>query len=153
MKKEKHGQSFILQRITKLLEHISSIVWENYRGLESAPERGVIELTMAKQFYQKVDHFTTWLVGVLQQFWQFSPEDLSQKIFSLLVPGYKVHLQLLLLRFCGSFVLFSIAKRESFVFLGGMSRTVIMWNQCFRKDLHFLFLFVVVDLWICSGTW
>ena len=45
------------------------------QGLESGLERGgicnVIELVMAKQVYKKVDHFTTWLVGVLQKFWQF----------------------------------------------------------------------------------
>ena len=72
---ETHGQSFIWQRITKLLEHISSKVWENCRGLESGPECGgigsVIEIAMANQVYQKIDHFTTWLVGVLQKFWQF----------------------------------------------------------------------------------
>ena len=66
---ETHDQSFIWQRITKLLEHISSTVWENCRGLESGPGRGgigsVIELAMAKQVYKKIDHFTTWLVGVL----------------------------------------------------------------------------------------
>ena len=42
--------------------------------MESEPERGgigsVIELAMAKQVHQKIDHFTTWLVGVLQKFWQ-----------------------------------------------------------------------------------
>ena len=47
----------------KLLENISSKVWENCRGLEFGPERGgigsVIELAMAKQVYQKIDHFTT----------------------------------------------------------------------------------------------
>ena len=64
------------QRITKLLEHISSEVWENCRRLESGPERGgigsvVIELAMVMQVYQKIDHFTTWLVVVLQKFWQF----------------------------------------------------------------------------------
>ena len=72
---ETHGQSFIWQRIRKLLEHISSKVWENCTGLESGPERGgvgsVIELAMAQQIYQKMDHFTTSLVGVLQKFWQF----------------------------------------------------------------------------------
>ena len=40
--------------------------------MESEPERGgigsVIELAMAKQFYKKVDHFTTWLVEVFQKF-------------------------------------------------------------------------------------
>ena len=45
------------------------------QGLKSGPERGgigsVIELAMAKQVYKKVDHFTTWLFGVLQKFWQF----------------------------------------------------------------------------------
>ena len=60
---ETHGQSFTWQRITKLLEHISSKVWENCKGLESGPERGgigsVIELVMAKQVLKKVDHFTT----------------------------------------------------------------------------------------------
>ena len=69
---ETHGQSCIWQRITKLLEHISSKMWKNCRRLESVPECGgigsVIELAMAKQ---KIDHFTTWLVGVLQKFWQF----------------------------------------------------------------------------------
>ena len=72
---ETHGESFIWQRITKLLEHISSKVWENCSGLESETERGdigsVIDLAMAKQIYQEIDHFTTWLVGVLQKFWQF----------------------------------------------------------------------------------
>ena len=71
---ETHGQSFIWQRITKLLEHISSKLCKNCRGLESGPEHGgigsVIELAMAKQVYQ-IDRFTTWLVGVLQKFWQF----------------------------------------------------------------------------------
>ena len=56
----------------RLLEHISSKVWENCRGLNSGPERGgigsVIELAMAKQVYKKDDRFTTWLVGVLQSF-------------------------------------------------------------------------------------
>ena len=140
---ETHGQSFIWQRITKLLEHFSSEVRENYRGLESGIERGgigsVIELAMAKQVYQKIDHFTTWLVGVLQKFWQFQPGDISQKNFSLLVPGYKVHRQLLPLRFCGSFVLISIAKRKSFEFLVWKNQTIIRWNPCFRKDLHFLY--------------
>ena len=73
--RETNGQSFSWQRITKLLEHISSKVWENCRRLEFGPERGnigsVIELAMAKQVYQKIDDFTTWLVGVLQKFWQF----------------------------------------------------------------------------------
>ena len=58
-----------------LLEHISSKVWENFMRLESGPERGgigsVIELAVAKQVYKKDDRFTTWLVGVLQKFWQF----------------------------------------------------------------------------------
>ena len=37
--------------------------------------------------------------------------------FSLFLPGYKVHLQLLPLGSCGSFVLFSSAKSEIFRFL------------------------------------
>ena len=139
---EIQGQSCIWQRITKLLEHISSKMWKNCRRLESGPERGrigsVIELAMAKRVYLKTDHFKTWLVEVLQKFWQFKPGDLFKKI-SLLVPGYKVHLQLLPLRFCGSFVLFSFAKCESFEFLGWKNQTVIRWNQCFRKDLNFLY--------------
>ena len=81
---ETHGQSFFDKGFTRLLEHISSKVWKNFRGLESGPERGgigsVIELAMATQVYKKVDHFTTWLVGVLQKFWQFQPEGLSKKI-------------------------------------------------------------------------
>ena len=54
---ETHGQSFIWRRITKLLEHISSKVWKNCKGLESGIERGgigsVIELATAKQVYEK----------------------------------------------------------------------------------------------------
>ena len=50
---EFYGQSFFWQRIRRLLEHISSKVWENCRRPESGPERGgivsVIELTMAEQ--------------------------------------------------------------------------------------------------------
>ena len=42
----------------KLLEHVSSKVWENCRGLESGPERGgigsVIKLAMAKEVYKKL---------------------------------------------------------------------------------------------------
>ena len=72
---ETHGQSFTWKRITKLLDHISSKVWENCRGPESGPEGGgigsVIELVMAQQVYKNIDHFKTWLVGVLQKFWQF----------------------------------------------------------------------------------
>ena len=72
---ETHGQSFFWQRITKLLEHISSKMWENSRGLETGPERGgigsVIELAMGKQVYKKDERCTTWLVRVLQKFWQF----------------------------------------------------------------------------------
>ena len=53
---ETHGQSIIWRRITKLLEHISSKVWETCKGLESGPERGgigsVIELATAKQVYK-----------------------------------------------------------------------------------------------------
>ena len=71
---ETHGQSFTWQKITKLLEHISSKVWENGRGPESGPAPGgidsVIERATAKQVYKRV-HFTTRLVGVLQKFWQF----------------------------------------------------------------------------------
>ena len=66
---------FFWQNITRLLEHISSKVWKNYKGMESGPESGdtdsVIELAMAKQVYKVVDHNTTWLVGVLHKFWQF----------------------------------------------------------------------------------
>ena len=66
MKNEKlMVNQFFLLRIRRLLEQISAEVCENCRGLESGPERGdidsVIELTPAKQVYQKVDHFTTWL--------------------------------------------------------------------------------------------
>ena len=71
---ETHSQSFTWQKITKLLEHISSKVWENGRGSESGPAPGgidsVIERATAKQVYKRV-HFTTRLVGVLQKFWQF----------------------------------------------------------------------------------
>ena len=56
-------------------EHISSKMWKNCGRLESGPERGgidsVIDFAMVKQVYQKIDLFTTWLVGVLQKFWQF----------------------------------------------------------------------------------
>ena len=38
-------------------------MWKNCRRLESGPERGgigsVIDFAMAKQVYQKIDHFTT----------------------------------------------------------------------------------------------
>ena len=64
-----------LAKYFEALEHNSSKLWENCKGLESGAERGgigsVIEFAMAKQVYQKTDHFTTWLVGVLQKFWQF----------------------------------------------------------------------------------
>ena len=86
-----------------------------------------------------------------RSFDSFDLETSLKNFFSLLVPCYKVHLQLLPLRFCGSFVLFSVAKRESFEFLDWKNQTVIWWNQCFRKDLHFFVLFfVMVELWICT---
>ena len=83
---EKNSWSIIyLTKDYEALEHNSSKVWENSRGLESGPERGgigsVIEHAMAKQVHQKIDHFATWIVGVLQKFWQFWPGDLSQKNF------------------------------------------------------------------------
>ena len=63
MKNEKLMVNFFRQRIRRLLEHISSKVRENCRGLESGPERGgigsLIELATAEQVYKKVDHFTT----------------------------------------------------------------------------------------------
>ena len=65
--------------------------------------------------------------------------EASQKNSSFFLPGYKVHLQLLPMRLCGSFVLFSNAKRESFEFLVRISQTVIRWNPCFWKDIHFLY--------------
>ena len=75
MKNEKlMVNQFFWQRITRLLEHISWKVWENCSDVWSGPEGGgigsVIGLAMAKQIYRKVDHITTWLVGVLQKFWQ-----------------------------------------------------------------------------------
>ena len=80
---EAYGQSFVWQTITKLLEHISSKVWKNCRGLESGPERdgigSVIELAMAKQVHKKVDHFTTWLVGVMQKFDSFKMDASLKK--------------------------------------------------------------------------
>ena len=64
-----------LLKIKRPLEHNSSKMWENCRGLESGSERGgiasVFELTMAKQVYKEVDYFTTRSVaevGVLQKF-------------------------------------------------------------------------------------
>ena len=55
---------FFRQRITILLEHIFSKVWENYRELQSGPDESggigsVIELAMAKQDNKKVEHITT----------------------------------------------------------------------------------------------
>ena len=42
----------------RLLEHISSKKWENFKGLESGPERGdigsVIGFAMSKQVYKKL---------------------------------------------------------------------------------------------------
>ena len=60
--------------ITRLLEHISSKLWENCKGLESGPESGgigsVIEFAMAKQVHKSLIILRR-LVGVLQKFWQF----------------------------------------------------------------------------------
>ena len=53
--------------------------------------------------------------------------DLSHKIFSLLVPGYKVHRQMLLLRFCGSFVLFCIAV-NAVIFPGSTPLTPLFFR-------------------------
>ena len=79
MKKEKLLVNHYLTKDYEALEHISSKKWENCRGLESGPERGgigsVIELAMAKQVHEKIDHFTTALVGVLT-----SPKTLSKSL-------------------------------------------------------------------------
>ena len=49
--------------ISRLLEHISSKVWENCKTLKPGPELGgvdsVIELAAAKQAQKKLDHFAT----------------------------------------------------------------------------------------------
>ena len=59
----------------RLSEHISSKVLDNCRGLESRPKRGGIgsvnDLATAQQVYEEIDHFTTWLVEVLQKYRQF----------------------------------------------------------------------------------
>ena len=56
MKNETFVNQFFWQRVTRLLEHISSKVWENCRRLESGPERGgivnIIEHATAKQMYK-----------------------------------------------------------------------------------------------------
>ena len=81
---ETHGQSFTWQRIMKLLEQISSKVWENCRGLEPGPERGgtgsVIDHTMAKRPYKKKDHIATWLIGVFQKCFDSFELNTSLKI-------------------------------------------------------------------------
>ena len=63
MKNEKLMVNHLFDRGLGSLEHNSSKVWENCKGLESWPERGgigsVIELAMTKQLHQKIDHFTT----------------------------------------------------------------------------------------------
>ena len=86
---ETHGKSFIWQRITKLLEHISSKVWKKCKGLETGPKRGgigsVSELAMAKEVYQKIDHFTTWLVGVLRLVRSFDSFNLKASLKIILV--------------------------------------------------------------------
>ena len=53
-----------------LLESVGELR-EQQSGLERGGIGSVIELAMAKQIYQKIDLFATWLVGVLQKFWQF----------------------------------------------------------------------------------
>ena len=74
---------FLWQRITRLLEHTSVKVWENYWRLESGSKNGgtasLPEFVLGKQNYRKVDHFTTWLSGTFQKLWLFYPERLSQK--------------------------------------------------------------------------
>ena len=112
------------------------------QGLESGPERGgignVIEPAMAQQVYKKNWSFydmASWSIVEVLTVLIWRP---FLKKFSLFLPGYKVHLQLLPMRFCGSFVFFSNAKRESFEFLVWNNQTIIRWNPCFWKDLHFL---------------
>ena len=93
----------------------------NCRRLEFGPERGgtgsVIELTMTKQVYKKMIILRLDRLESCRIFDNFNLETSLKKI-SLLVPGYKVHLQLLPLSFCGSFVLSSFAKHENFDLLG-----------------------------------
>ena len=107
-----------------------------------------LNLPWPSKFTKKLINLRLDLLESCRSFDIFYLETSFKKII-LLVPGYKVHLQLLTLRFCGSFVLVSIAKRESFKFLGWKNQTVIRWNQCFRKDLHFLYFSLQ---WWSSGS-
>ena len=93
---------FFWQRIRKHLKHASTKVRENCRGLKSDSTNGatarVLELAMCKQNYEVVDHFTTWLFGILQKLWLFHPEWLSQVKFSLFLTRCKLQHQLVLFR-------------------------------------------------------
>ena len=149
---ETHGQSFTWQRITKFLEHISSKIWENCRGPESGPEHGgigsVIELAMAKQVYENIDHFTTGQLESCRSFDRFILEAslkkilvyfflVTRSIFSCCLWGFAVPLfcslmpNVKVLRFSSE-----IIKRllgETHVF----GRTFISWSfPCYGGSLY-----------------
>ena len=83
MKIEELMVNHLFERITKLLEHISSKVWENCRGLEFGPKRGgigsVIKLTMAKQVCKKLIILRLDLLESCRSFDNFNP-DASLKL-------------------------------------------------------------------------
>ena len=127
-------------------------------GFEFAPARGspasVSDHVMTSQDYIKVEQVRTWLLSSsLAKFQQFESECFFQVCFNLFLPAYMVHVQFLPLGFCVSFVFFSMRGLDFSIFLVWNLQTVIRWNPCFRKVFHFLYLFLMMEPWICCGMW
>ena len=109
---------------------------------------------MTSRNYLKVEQVKTWLlISNLAKFQQFQSECFFQFCFSLFRPDYMVHVQFLSLGSCVSFVFFSVPRLDFLIFLVCNLQTVITCSPFFRKVFGLLFLFLKMELWICSSTW
>ena len=100
-------------------------------GFDYAPACGspasVTVHIMTSQDYIKVKQVRSWLLSSsLAKFQQFESECFFQFCFSLFLLGYMVLVQFLPLVSCGTFVLFTVPRREFLIFF---------WSEIFKRLL------------------
>ena len=109
---------------------------------------------MTSQDYIKVEHIRTWLLSSsLAMFQKFESECFFQVCFILFLPAYMVHVQFFPLWSCFPFVLFSLLKWTFWSFWSEIFKRLLDETYVFGKVFHFLYLFLVMELWVCACTW